>query len=115
MKGLATVGMIISLLVLAAHFLRSGYTLLVLILLLAPLLLLVGKNWSVRVLQVVLILGTLEWLRTLVALTSTRLEAGEPFLRMVLILAAVAAISLLSALGLSRPASATAEQDDKSA
>lgn len=106
--------MILSLLVLAAHFLRSGYTLVVLILLLAPLLLLVGKSWAVRLLQVVLVLGTLEWLRTLVVLTSTRLDAGEPFLRMILILAAVAAVSLLSALGLSRPDSAAAEHEERS-
>ena len=102
MRGLATVGMIVSLLVLAAHCLRSGQTLLVLVLLLAPLLLLAGKSWAVRILQAVLVLGALEWLRTLVVLTSDRVQAGEPFLRMALILIAVATVSLLSAFGLSR-------------
>jgi len=101
-SGLATAGTIVSLLVLAAHFLRAGHPLVVLVLLLAPLLLLVGKSWALRAVQAVLVLGTLEWLRTLVVLASARSHNGEPFLRMSLILMAVAAVSLLSALGLSR-------------
>ncbi len=73
------------------------------LLLAAPLLLLARRTWAVRTLQTTLGLGALEWIWTLVTLTSARLEAGEPFLRMVLILGVVAAVALLSALGLRRP------------
>lgn len=102
MRGLRTAGVVVSLLVLGAHFLRAGHPWLVLALLLAPLLLLVRRTWAIRCLQVVLLLGALEWLRTLVALASVRLQAGEPVLRMGLILSVVAAVAVLSAIGLSR-------------
>ncbi len=103
MRGLRTAGVVVSLLVLAAHFLRGGHPLVVLVLLLTPLLLVGRRSWAQRVLQIVLVLGALEWIRTAVALTSARLQAGEPFLRMVAILTVVAALSILSAIGLSRP------------
>ena len=48
--------------------------------------------------QVVLVLGTLEWIRTLVMLAMWRSQQGEPFLRMVVILGVVAAVTLISAL-----------------
>jgi len=48
--------------------------------------------------QVVLTLGALEWIRTLVVLAMRRSEQGEPFLRMVLILGVVVAVTLGSAL-----------------
>jgi hypothetical protein len=102
MLGLRIAGVAVSLLVLGAHFLRAGHPLIVWCLLLAPLLLLVGGRWATRVVQGVLVLGALEWLRTLVALVSVRLQSGEPFLRMAVILAAVAVVSVLSAMGLSR-------------
>jgi len=102
MIGLSIAGAVASLLVLAAHFLRGGHTVLTLVLLLAPLLLAGRRPWALRTLQVLLALGALEWLRTLAILASARLRNGEPFLRMVLILAAVAAVSMLSAIGLSR-------------
>ena len=107
MRALRNVGVVLSFLVLAAHFLRGGSLLLVIVMLGAPLLLLARERWAARVLQAALLLGALEWIRTLVTLTSARLEAGEPFLRMAVILAVVAAVAVLSAIGLSR-ATATA-------
>jgi len=101
-NGLRVVGAVASLLVLAAHFLRGGHWLLVLVLALAPLLLLTGRNWAVRTLQLILLVGAAEWVRTLMLLAAARLRSGEPFLRMALILGAVAAVSTLSAIGLSR-------------
>ena len=103
MRILRNVGVVLSFLVLAAHFLRGGHPLLVLVLLAAPLLLLVRETWAVRALQAALLLGALEWIRTLVNLASARLDAGEPFLRMAVILGVVAAVAVLSALGLTRP------------
>ncbi len=48
--------------------------------------------------QLVLTLGTLEWIRTLATLAMRRSQQGEPFLRMAMILGSVAAVTLVSAL-----------------
>ncbi len=48
--------------------------------------------------QGALLLGALEWLRTLVRLASDRLQEGEPVLRLVLILGTVAALTAFSTL-----------------
>lgn len=56
------------------------------------------RRWVARLMQVVLGLGALEWLRTLVVLVMRRSEQSEPFLRMVLILGIVALVTLVSAL-----------------
>ncbi len=114
MRVLRTFGVILSFLVLAAHFLRSGQPLLVLALLAAPLLLLARETWATRVLQGALLLGALEWVRTLVTLTSARVDAGEPFLRMALILIVVAAVAVLSALSLSHRTAAAHRPEQES-
>lgn len=89
---------ILSLVVLAAHFLRGGCLPLALALLALAALLAVRRPWVARLLQMVLTLGALEWIRTLVTLAMERSERGEPFLRMALILGVVAAVTLGSAL-----------------
>jgi hypothetical protein len=48
--------------------------------------------------QVVLVLGALEWSHTIYELALVRAAQGQPFTRMVMILSVVAAVSLLSAL-----------------
>jgi hypothetical protein len=88
----------LSLLVLGAHFLRAGRPLLALVVLLTLALLFVRRRWAARVVQGVLGLGGLVWIRTLVVLASLRIHTGEPVRRMVIILGSVAAVSLLSAL-----------------
>lgn len=92
------VPIVLSLLVLAAHFLRGGCLPLALGLVGLLALLAVRRPWVARLLQVVLTLGALEWLRTLVTLAMQRSEQGEPFLRMVLILGVVAGVTLASVL-----------------
>lgn len=88
----------LSLLVLGAHFLRGGYgPLMVATALMFPLLA-VRRPWAARVVQAALALGALEWARTLVRLASLRMQAGEPVLRLVIILGAVCAVTGLSAL-----------------
>ena len=89
---------ILSFLVLGAHYLRSGPFILVLILLGLPFVLFVKKEWAARLIQVVLILGALEWIRTLVALIQERLVFGEPWTRMAIILGTVALFTGASAL-----------------
>ncbi len=89
---------VLSLLVLAAHFLRGGGLLVAVGVLGLLALLAIRKPWVARVMQVVLTLGALEWMRTLVTLAMRRSEQGEPFLRMTLILGVVTAVTLASAL-----------------
>ncbi len=93
----------LSLLVLSAHFLRGGQLALVAASLLALGLLFVKRRWAGRALQVGLALGAVEWIRTLVSLVDRRAATGEPFARLTVILAAVAAVTLAAALLLESP------------
>jgi len=90
---------VFSLLLLGAHFLRDG-TLAVVVLpvVVLPALLIVRRPWAARVVQLALLLGTLKWIRTLVQSVNARIETGQPFARLAIILGVVAAITLLSAL-----------------
>lgn len=90
---------VLSLLVLAAHFLRSGSLMLVVALLAMVVALLgVRRPWVVRLAQVVLVLGAIEWLATLVDLAGARIQEEAPVLRLVLILGIVAVWTAASAL-----------------
>jgi hypothetical protein len=89
---------VLSLVVLAAHFLRGGNLVVVLAILLVIPLLGVRRRWAARTIQVVLILGAVEWLRTLLMLAMSRMREGEPAVRMVIILGAVAVVTGLCAL-----------------
>lgn len=93
----------LGLLLIAAHFLRAGLPLLSGTLLALGVLLAVRRPWSGRVLQVTLALACLEWLRTLAVLSRVRLAEGAPWLRMALILAAVALWTAWSAWLLESP------------
>lgn len=95
---MAFVPIVLSLLVLAAHFLRGGALLIAVAVLGLLGLLVVRRAWAARLVQVILVLGALEWIRTLVVLAIRRSEQGEPFLRMTLILGCVVAVTLVSAL-----------------
>ena len=98
LPAVAFIPIVLSLLVLAAHFLRSGCLPISLAVLALAALLPLRRSWVPRLLQVVLTLGALEWTRTLVTLAIARSEAGEPFLRMTLILGGVVIVTLASAL-----------------
>ena len=104
MKILRISLVILSALLLAAHFLRSGNLVVVVLVGAAPLLLLFRSPWAVRLLQIFLCFGTLEWGRTSLVLYRFRVAGGEPWLRMVLILGVVASITILSAILLEKEA-----------
>ena len=89
---------ILSLVVLAAHFSRHDVPVLVWVSLAVPLLLLVRRPWVPRLLRWLLVLGALEWMRTTTVLVSQRVTVGEEWLRMAAILVAVATATLLSTL-----------------
>jgi hypothetical protein len=88
----------LSALVLAAHFLRAGNSTLLLASLSLIALIFLRRAWAARAFQVGLLLGTLEWLRTLLLLVAMRRQAGEPFVRLAIILGAVAVVTGASAV-----------------
>ena len=88
----------LSLLVMGAHFLRAGNMVLLAAVLVLLALLGVRRPWVARVLQLALVLGALEWARALFVLARRRVQAGEPVVRMSIILGAVAIVAALSAL-----------------
>ena len=97
-KVLCFVPIVLSLVVLGAHFLRDGNMPLVAVSMALLGLLFLREVWTARLIQVALVLGALEWLWTLHGLVEVRVALGQPFLRMVLILGIVAAITFASAL-----------------
>lgn len=89
---------VMSFMLLSAHFLRDGQMLFVATALALPFLLLLRKRWTVRVVQLGLVLGAIEWIRTLLALQAIRVEQGMPWTRLVLIIGGVALFTGCSAL-----------------
>lgn len=97
-KVLLYIPVVFSLLLLGAHFLRYGNTLVVAGVVALLLLLFVRRPWVARLMQFVFVLGALEWLRTLVILVQERMMLGAPYLRMAIILGLVAAVTVVAAL-----------------
>jgi len=97
MLALTLTPAVLSALVLAAHFLRRGQLVACALCLAAASLAFVRRPWAPRVLQAFLLLGVLEWARTLVALLAERRAAGEPAGRLVVIIGTVIAVALLGA------------------
>lgn len=89
---------VLSFLLLGAHFLRYGSVALVVVSLLIPLALLIRHRWVARVMQAMLVIAALEWVRTAVVLAENRLAAGDPWKRMAVILGSVALWTVASAL-----------------
>lgn len=98
MPVLRLVPVVLALALLAAHFYRAaawapfGVTVALL-----PLFF-VRAPWAARVLQAALVIGAIEWLRTLAGLVSLRQSMGQPYLRLALILGGVALATGAAAL-----------------
>ncbi len=88
----------ISFMLLAAHFIRAGQNILALVLIFLLLLLTLRKSWVPWVIQLTLLLGAIEWLRTLVFVAQMRMEFGTPWARLAIILGSVALFTALSSL-----------------
>lgn len=98
MRILFFIPIVLSLVVLGAHFLREGNMLGVVVAVVLIGLLFVRKVWVPRVVQVVLVLGAMEWVWTLYTLVEIRAAHGQSYTRMAVILGVVTLITLLSAL-----------------
>jgi len=98
MNLLRLLPVIFSFLLLAAHFFRADQVVLAAISLAFPLLLFLKEAWIVQLIQVALLLGSIEWIRTLVIFVQQRIDFGQPWTRLAIILGSVALFTALSAL-----------------
>ncbi len=89
---------IFSFLLLAAHFSRANLLPLAILALTIPLLLFVKKRWVVRTIQVLLVLGALEWVRIMLYYVDNRRSIGEDWARLAIILSCVALLTMASGL-----------------
>ena len=98
MTALLYIPIVLSLVVLGAHFLRDGneWGVFAAIVLLG--LLFVRRAWVARLVQAALLLGTMEWLWTMYTLVEIRAAHGAPLARMAVILGVVAGVTFGSAL-----------------
>ena len=97
-KTLLYIPIVLSLIVLGAHFMRYGNSIGIAGSAVALALLFVRQPWVARLMQVVLVLGALEWVRTIVELVQVRAAMGEPYTRMIVILGIVVVVTAGSAL-----------------
>jgi len=88
----------VAFLLLAAHFLRAENMIATAASVLIVSLLFVRRPWAARVLQAALLLGSLEWLLSIIGLVRTRIGLGEPYLRAALILGAVCLLTAIASL-----------------
>ena len=88
----------LSLLLLGAHFFRAGVIVPVLAVVVIMFMLLIRRPWVARMIQLVLVLGGLEWISTAIALTRIRQSVGAPWERLALILGGAALLTMCSAL-----------------
>ena len=98
MIALVLIPSFLSALLLAAHFFRNAQLGFVLICCCLPWLLLARRMWAVRLLQIMLMIGALEWVRTLLQIRAERIDEGREWQRMAIILGAVGGWTALSAL-----------------
>ena len=76
-----------SLVLLGAHFSRMNFPLILsIIALLAPFLFFYKKKISITILQAILFIGTLEWIRAAFYYIQQRVDLGTPWLRLAVIL-----------------------------
>jgi len=98
MNVLRLIPVILSFLLLSAHFYRSGQVVLSAICVAALFLLFIKKSWVPRLFQLLLVLGALEWLRTLYFIAAIRMSIEEPWTRLAIILGTVTLFTALSGL-----------------
>lgn len=97
MNALRLVPVLLSAVLVAAHFLRAGDLLMVGLCLGSPLVLLIKRPWVPRVMQAGLLLAAIVWFFTAVEIVERRIAVGASWTAAVIILGSVAAWTLGSA------------------
>ena len=98
MNFLKLIPVILSFLLLAAHFYRAMLFPLAILALVLLFFLFIKEKWVARLSQAVLVIGALEWVRTLLKLIEMRQAMDLPWTRLAVILGIVALFTGLSAL-----------------
>ncbi len=89
MNFIRLIPILISVILLAAHFLRAGQIYFVIAIMGIPALLFLRHKYVVPIVSIGLIAGGIEWIRTTLHLIEMRQALGMPFLRLTLIMGAV--------------------------
>ena len=87
---------IISCMLIGAHFLRAGSAVLVVVSVAVPVFLFIHRRWAARIVQIFLVIAAIEWLRTLFVYISIYENTGQSWTRMAIILGSVAAFTFCS-------------------
>ena len=98
MNLLRLLPVILSFLLIAAHFYRAGYPVLTWLCIGMLFMLFLRKPWVPRLFQWLLILGSIEWLRALYGFAAMRIAWDQPWTRLAIILGGVALFTVLSGL-----------------
>ncbi len=98
MNVLRLTPVLISTLFLAAHFFRARNFPLLALAVGVAVILLISRKWVPRVVQIALVLGGAEWVRTTVVLASARADVGQSWIRLAVILGVVALFTMCSGL-----------------
>lgn len=98
MNILRLLPVILSFLLLAAHFSRADMNLMVVVSLIPLVFLFLKKQWVPSLMRILLMLAAVEWLRAMVTYIIARKAAGEPWLRLLFILGGVALFTAASML-----------------
>lgn len=98
--AVALVLAILSALLLGAHFLRDGSYAGVAVSLVTPAVLLARRAWAVRVVQAFLVVAAGIWTHAAIGMVQQRMLAGQPWIRLAVILGSVALVAVAGALTL---------------
>jgi hypothetical protein len=98
MKILRTLPAVFSLVLLGAHYLRSGQRTVVVLCLVFAVMAFVRRSWAAWGTRLALVAGAGVWSGTLVAIVSRRQANGEPWGRTAVILGTVAILAVLAAM-----------------
>ena len=98
MNLLRLIPVLLSFGLLAAHFSRANLFPLVIVSLAIPLLLLIRNAWAARSIQILLLLGAFEWIRSMFGYIEVRKSIGEDWGRLAIILGTVALLTACSGL-----------------
>ena len=98
MNILRLLPVLFSFLLLAAHFSRSGMFPLVILSLIVPLLLFIKRKWVPLLMQILLLAGALEWIRSMLLYIEMRKAIGDDWIRLAIILSVVALLTAISGL-----------------
>ena len=91
-----TIPFIFCTLVMAAHLFRANLIIMMFISILIPLILIWKNRISIITVQIALIIYGLEWIRSMLNLISIRIETGENWHRLAIILGVVALLNFAS-------------------